>query len=367
MCIRSTHLFLSTDRRGGERSSVSSLEKCTDDTWRYSRCALRLLRLLDRKLTELYCQNNILIDSWGEAYICDFGHGRIAHNVQRTNASIQTGGSPRFVAPELTSAIVEHPTVTSDVYSLAMTIFTLGSGSLPWPSKNNLQAVAAAEQGERPDCPSAFCGLDTEYTAVLYSILSRMWVKDPTSRCQAEIVEREIMGLRSQPRSDNYNRTDELHQTSSPSTNGPGLDQAFSNYTWRDVQEGASLLHNCASSQRPRLVFMLLSTALVADSDYGDRFEHLKALFEAVSNVFPIWQGFWMWFDARPKWSSWGISALHADASSIELLIAAQIPRSSIVKMFKKVGAEGEQLMMAWDELKRQEFYKQSEDSMILG
>ena len=88
----------------------------------------------------------------GVALVCDFGFSRIRHEVSRTNTIIRQGGRPRFVAPELSMGHEKiRGTEASDVYSLAMTIFTLATGVTPLNDIGNVFAVVrAAEEGTRP-------------------------------------------------------------------------------------------------------------------------------------------------------------------------------------------------------------------------
>jgi serine/threonine protein kinase len=70
----------------------------------------------------MYIQDNILVDDFGSARLCDFG---LASLPQGTKASTRVGvGSTRYMAPELFDIGTEcdespKPTAASDVYALS--------------------------------------------------------------------------------------------------------------------------------------------------------------------------------------------------------------------------------------------------------
>ncbi|KAF8310006.1 kinase-like protein [Clavulina sp. PMI_390] len=49
--------------------------------------------------------DNVLINSHGQAILCDFGHSRIFHKVPRNTSIVLEGGVQRYLAPELTSGV----------------------------------------------------------------------------------------------------------------------------------------------------------------------------------------------------------------------------------------------------------------------
>src|SRR5215475_1569693 len=71
---------------------------------------------------------NVLLSSYGEPQLCDFGIARIAGG-RETAANILVG-SPSYTAPELFEG--RAPSVAADVYSLAATVFALLSGEPPF-------------------------------------------------------------------------------------------------------------------------------------------------------------------------------------------------------------------------------------------
>jgi serine/threonine-protein kinase PknK len=67
---------------------------------------------------------NILLTEYGEPQLTDFGIARIGDIFETSDGSIV--GSPAYTAPEVLQG--QKPTVASDVYSLASTVFTIGTG-----------------------------------------------------------------------------------------------------------------------------------------------------------------------------------------------------------------------------------------------
>lgn len=157
-------------------------------------------------------QRNVLVTSAGEALICDFGLSRIRHEVPRTNTSRRQGGAPRFIAPELSSGTeLFRSNEASDVYSLAMTIYTLGTGLKPFHYfKHWLPALQAARSGERPskfvssgsslpsvsnsdtreDAQDIVClgGLTVTASQYIWGLLIPMWDNEPSSRPSVSVV-----------------------------------------------------------------------------------------------------------------------------------------------------------------------------------
>ncbi|WP_128644273.1 serine/threonine-protein kinase [Rhodococcus opacus] len=81
---------------------------------------------------------NILVTAYGEPQLTDFGIARITGGFETTTGTV--AGSPSFTAPEVLKG--ETPTVTSDVYSLAVTLYCLLSGHSPFERKPGERVVA---------------------------------------------------------------------------------------------------------------------------------------------------------------------------------------------------------------------------------
>ena len=96
----------------------------------------------------------------GQCLLCDFGLSRIKHEITRTLTIASHGGRQRFIAPEICDPETEETRIdeSSDIYSLAMTIYALGTRSVPFVGLNNGRARQAAVQGERPSKPDSLGG-----------------------------------------------------------------------------------------------------------------------------------------------------------------------------------------------------------------
>ena len=68
---------------------------------------------------------NILLTEYGEPQLTDFGIARVAGGFETSDGAIM--GSPAYTAPEV--LLGDPPDVTSDVYSLASTLFCAGDGA----------------------------------------------------------------------------------------------------------------------------------------------------------------------------------------------------------------------------------------------
>src|SRR6201993_1832298 len=93
---------------------------------------------------------NVLLTTYGEPQLCDFGIARIAGG--RESAANNLVGSPSYTAPELFEG--REPSAAADVYGLAATVFTLLSGNPPFPYRQGENAIAFARRvlaGPIPD------------------------------------------------------------------------------------------------------------------------------------------------------------------------------------------------------------------------
>lgn len=81
---------------------------------------------------------NVLLSSYGEPQLTDFGIARMPGGFQ-TSSDLITG-SPAFTAPEVLQG--NQPNVTSDVYSLGATLFALLTGHAAFERKSGEKMVA---------------------------------------------------------------------------------------------------------------------------------------------------------------------------------------------------------------------------------
>lgn len=132
----------------------------------------------------IYSQRNILVSADGDALLCDFGLSRIRHEISRTHTTFRQGGRLRFTAPEL---LFGHDALrineSSDIYSLAMTIYTIGTGDVPlYEYPNEYGAARVIEDGKRPSKPSALGGLSPETSTKVWKYMTEMWKHNPADR-----------------------------------------------------------------------------------------------------------------------------------------------------------------------------------------
>ena len=81
---------------------------------------------------------NILLTEYGEPQLTDFGIARIIGGFETADGAVM--GSPAYTAPEV--LLGEQPDVTSDVYSLASTLFCAGTGHAVFERRKGEQMVA---------------------------------------------------------------------------------------------------------------------------------------------------------------------------------------------------------------------------------
>lgn len=138
----------------------------------------------------------MLVNTKGEAILCDFGFSRIRHDVTRTFTMIREGGRLRFLAPELSYGdLAFRTTPSSDVYSLAMTFFHLVTLSLPFAEhERELDAVRAAENGARPQ-RRELQNLPPSTAGAMWTLMERMWDHVPAERLSASDVQVYMDGI----------------------------------------------------------------------------------------------------------------------------------------------------------------------------
>jgi len=139
---------------------------------------------------------NVLVSGTGDCLLCDFGLSRIRHEISRTQTTIHQGGRQRFIAPEISSGLVARINEKSDLYSLAMTIYALGTLSLPFEHiDRDLAVYRAVQEGERPQPCNSLGGLAAEETTHLWSLIERVWNQDPVCRPTVSSARDEIIQI----------------------------------------------------------------------------------------------------------------------------------------------------------------------------
>ncbi len=119
--------------------------------------------------------NNVLLDEQGHAYLADFGIAWIEESTAHlTGSSII--GTPAYVAPEMANQGGVSPLV--DVYALAVTLYQLVTGRLPYQAETPMGVLMAHlskpipdARVHRPDLPDA-----------VQAVIQKGMSKDPAQR-----------------------------------------------------------------------------------------------------------------------------------------------------------------------------------------
>ena len=113
---------------------------------------------------------NILLTEYGEPQLTDFGIARVIGGFETADGAVM--GSPAYSAPEV--LLGEQPDVTSDVYSLASTLFCAGTGHAVFERRKGEQMVAQFLRITRHPIPNLRdCGLPADVCAVIEQAMSR--------------------------------------------------------------------------------------------------------------------------------------------------------------------------------------------------
>ncbi|KAF8301351.1 kinase-like protein, partial [Clavulina sp. PMI_390] len=130
---------------------------------------------------------NILIDKSGIPILCDFGLGRIHHNISRIHTKHEAGGKLWFVAPEVWEST--RSTKKSDVFSLAMTYLNAWTAQPPFFELDQGWRVASAlSEGLRPMLPTKSVALDPAGKGDFWELLKHMWTQEPSNRPTSDYV-----------------------------------------------------------------------------------------------------------------------------------------------------------------------------------
>ncbi|KAF9508955.1 hypothetical protein BS47DRAFT_1332467 [Hydnum rufescens UP504] len=139
--------------------------------------------------------SNVLIDEHGEAVLSDFGFTRIRHELTRTGTQSTGLGTLRYLAPEVFLGEVLRANVTTDIYSLALTIWALASSELPFAHlPHGFLVLRRVESGERPPMPTMIGTFHSQSEAgkLIWGLLEQMWHQDPNNRPPVTLVKEKI-------------------------------------------------------------------------------------------------------------------------------------------------------------------------------
>ncbi|WP_433602546.1 protein kinase domain-containing protein [Nocardia sp. CA-135953] len=132
---------------------------------------------------------NVLLTEYGEPQLADFGIARLVGGFETTAGTIT--GSPAFTAPEVLQGHV--PDVTSDIYSLASTLFCASTGHAVFERRNGEQLVAQFLRITKQPIPDlGEAGLPPDVTAAIEGAMSRERAERPSSAAEFGAQLREI-------------------------------------------------------------------------------------------------------------------------------------------------------------------------------
>lgn len=135
-----------------------------------------------------------MIDTFGNALLCDFGFSRIRHEITRSFSEIREGGRVRFLAPELLGGPERFRTsLPSDIFSLSMIFFSTWAHALPFANITNEHAVQKhILKQQRPTRPTTHLGLPTDKEEEFWQLIKNMWAHVPASRPSTGDMQRRL-------------------------------------------------------------------------------------------------------------------------------------------------------------------------------
>src|SRR5213595_1829998 len=124
---------------------------------------------------------NILLDENGEPMVSDFGLAKWLDQSSDLTRTLETLGTPGYIAPEQTECRADKLTAAADVYSLGAILFYLLTGRPPFVGANVLSVIHQAAAIPAPCLRSLAPSLDRD----LETIVGRCLESDPKARYQS--------------------------------------------------------------------------------------------------------------------------------------------------------------------------------------
>ncbi|KAH9455228.1 hypothetical protein MJO29_012030 [Puccinia striiformis f. sp. tritici] len=122
---------------------------------------------------------NVLINQKGETKLCDFGvSGQLERSLAKTNIGCQSYMAPERIQGERTGEVNTY-TVSSDVWSLGISIIEFAIGHYPYPPEtysNIFAQLNAIVHGQSPSLP------DQLYSHVAIDFVNQCLIKNPKER-----------------------------------------------------------------------------------------------------------------------------------------------------------------------------------------
>ena len=124
---------------------------------------------------------NILLDEVGEPMVSDFGLAKWLNQNSDLTRTLETLGTPGYIAPEQTECPAAELTSAADIYSLGAILFYLLTGRPPFVGPNVLFVIHQAAVTPAPRLRSLAPSLDRD----LETIVARCLDPDPNARYQS--------------------------------------------------------------------------------------------------------------------------------------------------------------------------------------
>jgi TolB-like protein/Tfp pilus assembly protein PilF/tRNA A-37 threonylcarbamoyl transferase component Bud32 len=124
---------------------------------------------------------NILLDENGEPMVSDFGLAKWLDQSSDLTRTLETLGTPGYIAPEQAESRAGDLTSAADVYSLGAILFYLLTGRPPFVGSNVLHVIHQAAVATAPRLCSLVPSLDRD----LETIVARCLESDPNARYQS--------------------------------------------------------------------------------------------------------------------------------------------------------------------------------------
>ena len=124
---------------------------------------------------------NILLDENGEPMVSDFGLAKWLDQNSDLTRTLETLGTPGYIAPEQAECRAANLTSAADIYSLGAILFYLLTGRPPFVGPNVLSVIHQAAATPAPRLRSLVPSLDRD----LETIVARCLESDPKARYQS--------------------------------------------------------------------------------------------------------------------------------------------------------------------------------------
>ena len=113
---------------------------------------------------------NILLDENGEPMVSDFGLAKWLDQSSDLTRTLETLGTPGYIAPEQAERPADKLTCAADVYSLGAILFYLLTGRPPFVGPNVLHVIHQAAATPAPRLRSLVPSLDRDLETIVGSL-----------------------------------------------------------------------------------------------------------------------------------------------------------------------------------------------------